>query len=91
MENTPGPWVAIPGSHGNQYCTVYGAERGIAVVRDLDHYRKGESEANAHLIAAAPELLDALETMLDRYAAITFDPEFIAYATSIINKAKGGN
>jgi len=68
MGHTPGPWTIT--THGNQYGIIWGAERGVAVIRDL----KGETEANANLIAAAPELLEVLENLvrcLQHHSGIT--------------------
>lgn len=65
-KNTPGPWIVKQTSSGNPF--VYeGATgktvAGVALVKkDCD---REESEANARLIAAAPELLAALERTAD--------------------------
>ena len=64
-QHTPGPWThKATASLGPQYA-VYGESdrtgRDVAVV-----YNNGnEAEANARLIAAAPELLEALEKAAD--------------------------
>lgn len=51
-----------------------------------------EDEANAHLIAAAPELLDALETLFDitPFATNDKDAEIRVRVRALIAKAKGG-
>ena len=50
-----------------------------------------EALANARLIAAAPELLEALEAMMGRYASKNpaFDTDDAANARAAIAKAKG--
>lgn len=63
VQHTPGPWAhsALAGDHE---FAVYAEATGrdIALVRDFD-------EANARLIAAAPELLAACNRMLDASAS----------------------
>lgn len=66
---TEGPWTAVdngaywdvlekaPGYRG-QVCSVHDAENINGITRD-------EQIANAHLIAAAPELYEALDNALD--------------------------
>ena len=56
--HTPGPWMHVP-SGGNHDYLVYpeATGRDVAIVRDF-------SEANARLIAAAPEMLEALKVVL---------------------------
>ena len=52
--------------------------------------RNGEGMANARLIAAAPDLLEALEHLLE-YAESVFEhtPICVKVAQSVIAKAKG--
>ncbi len=64
-KHTPGPWIAAidPGIttvDGNK-CKVFGAKSAFFAVIDGCEYSEGL--ANARLIAAAPELLDALEML----------------------------
>jgi hypothetical protein len=66
MKHTPGPWTpgdiirapreTLPGSGGRGICRLYSESR-----KQL----RSEQEANAYLIAAAPEMLEALEGMLE--------------------------
>ena len=76
-EHTPGPWKARPG--GAEVITAYAPEGvrahgygcGNDFIADLndgeyhEYYDRAEQEANARLIAAAPELLEALEELAD--------------------------
>ena len=76
MSYTKGPWTFRPNPCECHDCSAShwidgppdapGATIGkpIAEVRE---YHKGESEANARLIAAAPDLADALEALLKAY------------------------
>jgi len=60
-KHTKRPWEIT--GHGNQYATIWGAGRGVAVVRNLSYLVLGETEANALLISQAPALLDALKDL----------------------------
>lgn len=66
---TPGPWHAHPVStrHGLPYSPVV-AKTLLARVYSEAYGDHEQSEANAHLIAAAPELYAAVENLI---AAIT--------------------
>ena len=67
--HTPGPWIVAPGIENKQVLVIGSPQvvsGPLAEVR-LPHYhnlgspqlRQEEREANAHLIAAAPEMLEA--------------------------------
>jgi len=64
-KHTPGPWAVGPDLE------VFYAPNGCGITRPLRLTslvgRTEEDVANAHLIAAAPELLDALERLFDEY------------------------
>ena len=69
-EHTPGPWEATDLSEAhwvetNHRWGIFSASRRVAKVEGVG----GEYEANARLIAAAPDLLEALKAMV----AITND------------------
>ncbi len=72
-KHTPGPWQVLPEEMGKSYLRVRGTLPGlrykIADVRHVEYEGASETEvqmtkANARLIAAAPELLYALEHIL---------------------------
>ena len=74
-KHTPGPWVLGESSGGRHFRAVNATDHSeLATVvwvmedDDTEGAPSPECEANAHLIAAAPELLEALE-----YAVIDFD------------------
>ena len=81
--HTPGPWIAKPtASLGPQYA-VYPEASGPDIAIVYDH---GNTEANARLIASAPELLAALEAIL----AVNPDLAEVAdTARAALEKAKG--
>ena len=58
-KHTPGPWVVSP-IQLNQICT---ADARMEVARAIVYSNAHETIANARLIAAAPELLEMLQTM----------------------------
>jgi hypothetical protein len=55
--HTPGPWEA---KDQWGYIKVHSAENGVCVIHGLD----SKAQANANLIASAPDLLSALEWAL---------------------------
>lgn len=55
-QHTPGPWNARPTASLGPQWVVYPEADGPDIAIIYDH---GNTEANAHLIAAAPELLEA--------------------------------
>jgi len=65
-EHTPGPWNF---SHGRISSRAHQTSKDLrlTVIADLDmeNDSHGEQEANARLIAAAPELLEAMQHALD--------------------------
>ncbi len=71
-KHTPGPWTVLPEEMGKSYLRVRGTVLGlrykIADVRHISYDNAPASEAqtthaNARLIAAAPELLEALQRL----------------------------
>ena len=59
-KHTPGPWEIAPIESGDKDIII--VEPGVAL--DYDDVDPEEQEANAHLIASAPELLEALKIAL---------------------------
>ena len=103
VEHTPGPWQL-----SNRMQSNGGRDEGwfwVSADRTLhlkvfpcsDGYVVGENEANARLIATAPELLTALESAVEtiewlRVASNPAEDEIeraIASAQAIIRKARG--
>lgn len=75
-KHTPSPWII-------ENNDILGASGGIAHVASIfcDH------AANARLIAAAPDLLEACKMMVDDYDS-NEDSESITYAKLAISKAE---
>jgi hypothetical protein len=66
----------------------------MSVVFGCDDYPKiGKlvGEANARLIAAAPELLEACKAMIDYYGSASANVEALTAARAAIAKATGEN
>lgn len=79
-KNTPGPWAVHPEECDRPYIRVRGTQLGtrhkvanvLTPVYEGVHAREAEeTRANARLIAAAPELLAALQNMLSRFGGAT--------------------
>ena len=67
-QHTPGPWeIAVATAHAGAICTLHGAEDALGDPTWLEVWSKNwihrcsnDTGANARLIAAAPDLLEAL-------------------------------
>lgn len=60
MEHTPGPWTV---TNGNDICGADYPGRGL--VARVNVHRGEDDAANARLIAAAPDMLEALQAIAD--------------------------
>ena len=79
---TPGPWLFSSYKSGNSVIVTDGKEFDVATVNYPNR------DANAHLIAAAPELYEALEELLIQTRQYGHEPE-IAMAEAALAKARG--
>ncbi len=91
-KHTPGPWSLPFITERPIQQEVFGPDERIARVELPGNSRHDEQVANARLIAAAPELLDALEKLLHETDEGTqlCAREFAEQAKAAIAKAKGG-
>ena len=97
-KHTPGPWLAKhrQGADEMYRTEVYSEQHGGIATCDWTPKNCGNGvtstyrEANARLIASAPELLEALQKMLDvwEHGGIATYP--IGEARAAISKATGG-
>ena len=63
LKHTKGPWLVS--TIDGEDCLMVGGGDGSEVVADIrTHWPDAQVEANAHLIASAPELLEALRAAL---------------------------
>lgn len=85
-KHTPGPWVFDTSNDGESVK----ASNGNYIIEDVYHadYVSG-STADRRLIAAAPELLEALQDMVDYYGTASADVEALTKARAAIAKATG--
>lgn len=82
---TPGPWKVSSEELGLSVVCAKGVDFEIATLAQ----RRPEAENNAALIAAAPDLLEALEQLMDAYRKdIDPGPSF-DNAGAAIRKARG--
>lgn len=101
-KHTKGPWRLLPEECDKPYIRVRGTHLGgrykvanvITPVYEGIHAREAEeTRANARLISAAPDLLEALALMVDATKGKFGDLEFMAMASqkayAAINKATG--
>lgn len=97
-QHTPGPWHVVtcveddPTTRYIDDAPGEDGERGYYLA-EVEHYDLQELEANARLIAAAPELLEALERIVSingsTKGAQSLVDEFKHIARAAIAKAKG--
>lgn len=81
--HTPGPWVIDSGERLR--VIAEGTPWSIAECTHRSDVGLGERVANARLIAAAPEMLEALERVADLYP----DHDYLGKVYDAIDKAKG--
>ena len=99
-KHTPGPWAIDKTSNADSIELIVtsthlqGQDDDVCSVYGGNDNNEQTREANARLIASAPELLEALETALTEISpAFNFDqakyPEWVKQIQSAIKKAKG--
>ena len=70
-EHTPGPWKVVPGYFDGEFVVVKDGPAGPSAmgITTVDGRGYSQNEANADLIAAAPDLLEALEVAVQIVAS----------------------
>lgn len=83
-KHTPGPWIASPANPEDRTFVTDQNDKLVCFVEsgDGDNHK---DFANARLIAAAPDLLKALEQVL----MDTDDAVYISHFQNLINRARG--
>lgn len=98
MTHTPGPWSIDERESGEH--VIYGLRGGawvqqVATIVHDEPMRKGDSNANARLIAQAPAMLEALEAIADcfepndAFGTIHVGEETLTTIRAIIAEVKG--
>ncbi len=87
--HTPGPWDIVNAPNGKTY--IKDKDRAIlAVIYGDNTLTVGDTSANAALIAAAPELLEALRTIVANSASVQMGPQWaVQVARNAIIRVKG--
>lgn len=86
FKGTEGPWVVVDGSSAGKQVI---SERAPKTRRNIASCGGQRREENANLIAAAPELLEALIKLADVVDGMVHGPS-TEQATAAIVKALGG-
>ena len=85
--HTPGPWHPVTLGASPDHAWAIDSE--LVEIARLSEWpdNQAEAEANARLIAAAPEMLEALQSLTHPMAS----DEDLQNALAVISKAKGGD
>lgn len=92
-KHTPGPWAITKPESFDETPMPIIDKRGFRVAWVNPYaatWSDGVDKANARLIAAAPELLDALRDILplaESYARTSFGKDAVRIACAVVNKA----
>jgi hypothetical protein len=93
--HTPGPWEVVAPRIGASI-TIYSSIKQVPIAttcsntskETLEMHRRGEVKANAALIAAAPDLLEALKRC--RFDSLNMSLADLEFCRTAIVKATGG-
>ncbi len=92
-KHTPGPWTQWAALSSDIYNIRYidgDNSEPVATIRHPVNMHQSEALANARLIAAAPELLEACEAVLSALNSHqAYDKDMRPLLRSVITKAKG--
>lgn len=93
MTHTPGPWVAEVSDGGTFGLYARTEQFGTQLLGEFYDEDMGDpvpARENMHLAAAAPELLEALESLIDDMAAgVSHTTGIHARCKALIAKARG--
>jgi hypothetical protein len=88
--HTPGPWKLLAVGDNKRLCPADKDNQSILTIEEegTSLFACVYEEGDAHLIAAAPDLLEAIQAVVD-YGAMTGASWVIEKATAAIAKAEG--
>lgn len=90
-KHTKGPWIqnSFDIQDGIRFSEIVLPDNSMRIAR-VDFNPRTDSEANAKLIAAAPELLEALQQMFEMYHDRAFESEekeaFVAKVQALLER-----
>jgi hypothetical protein len=92
-KHTPGPWLKAE-TRTEGFVITSRDELIVHSIDEYGHYGPIKTSANANLIVAAPDLLEALESMMDMIGMASSSPnpavrKLIEKSLSAIARAKG--
>jgi hypothetical protein len=96
-KHTPAPWTNLPRLQCIPICGQHEVGLSLGFISSSNPERTAEGKANARLIAAAPDLLEALEAMIVGACAVAVHHAgeratlqmAVDMATKVIARAKG--
>lgn len=88
-QHTPAPWTIKEHEDKNHGIDITEGDNGKVIANVTSHFiaEHTEAQANAKLIAAAPELLEALKELIEYLGEEWQQDQFIIKAQAAINKA----
>lgn len=92
-QHTPGPWFVAKADEPMESDGLIVESPNGYEIRPDGHQRLGDELADLSLIAAAPDLLEALKEVFvigDRLVDDVYGTEFVEKARAAIAKAEGG-
>lgn len=89
IKHAPGPWATKPQGEANHHAILLENGKWLAALQFNGELTEAQQEANARLIAAAPELLAALQLLYDTGSDSTMWDWAHSQARAAMNKAGG--
>lgn len=87
VKHTPGPWIWHEQGDANAYALLSNTKRWVIVFRQNGEILTGQQRANARLIAAAPELLEACQMIAQWMKSEGIAPNRLGEIEKVISKA----
>lgn len=89
VKHTPGPWTISPSRRSDNFC-IYARDKDYGIGEAWNLSGKPENKANARLMAAAPDMLDALKRLIEPTPGVAKLPAWVyGIVKPAIDKAEG--